>query len=108
MFQKLAAAKGLSLSEVARECSMAKSTLSRVVRDGEPKAADLLALATYFGVTMEYLYQGDLARDCSALHVQEEKVEYVAERRAALEEILRQTEELVESTARILGEGREG
>jgi transcriptional regulator with XRE-family HTH domain len=72
-----ATAKGVNQTQVGKECGFQSGTVSRYFSgESVPKAMDLLKLATYFGVSMEWLLVGDEAREVRDLVVNEEAIPY--------------------------------
>jgi transcriptional regulator with XRE-family HTH domain len=62
--------------ELAQELGLSQSTISRALSGGWPKAKDLMSMAKYFGVTMEWLLVGDEARATETLRTNEEVTPY--------------------------------
>lgn len=70
-------AKGVNQSEVAKTLGFQSGTVSRYFQgESVPKAFELLKLARYFGVSMEWLLVGDESRDAAALRVMEQSIPY--------------------------------
>jgi transcriptional regulator with XRE-family HTH domain len=53
------APKKISQQELAAACSMTQATVSRLLNGQEPKSRDLLAIARFFQVPMEWLMTGE-------------------------------------------------
>lgn len=59
--------RGVTQRIVADECDLSPGALSQYLKDRTPKAEELLKLARYFGVTMEWLLSGEDAAEGSSL-----------------------------------------
>lgn len=99
--QECAERRGVDQSEVAKACGFQSGTISRYFSGKSlPKANELLRLARYFGVSMEWLLVGDEARDPEPLKVEEEAVSYSAPKRlteAGMKKILEALEDFQQS-----------
>ena len=75
--QECLTAKKVKQADVVKACGMQTGTVSRYF-SGEslPKAMELLRLAGYFGVSMEWLLIGEEARDQRTLTVKEDRIPY--------------------------------
>lgn len=105
--QECASAKGVAQSDIARACGFQSGTLSRYFSgDSVPKAFELLKLARYFGVSMEWLLVGDEARNPDSTRLAEESISYAAPQRlteAGMKKILAAMEDFKESLDKLRG-----
>ncbi len=58
-FETLISRSGFSQKEIAARLGISEGSIVNYKRDRIPKAEELLTIATYFGVTMEWLLTGD-------------------------------------------------
>lgn len=90
--RQCAEAKGLSQSDVARMAGMNAANISRYFTASRlPKPGELIDLARFFGVSMEWLLTGERP-DAEATKVAEEAVIYGAHRKKWLSEVAEQLE----------------
>lgn len=83
--QKCASSKGVNMAEISRETGLEHSSLSRYFSGAStPKSRDLLTLARYFGVSMEWLLVGEEERDRQELEKGEKRIE---EQKAKLDKL---------------------
>lgn len=85
--RECADAKNLNQAQVTRDLGFGSGTLSRYFSGASvPKSAELLTLAQYFGVSMEWLLTGQ-ERDAEEMRVREREVPYEARDRVWLREV---------------------
>lgn len=75
--------KKVSQQELAEACGMTQATVSRLLAGQEPKSGDLLRIAQFFSVSMEWLLIGDEAREPLSMKVAQDVATYHAPQKLA-------------------------